>query len=322
MPLLTRRTLLALGASGVCGAGALGVCAVAGCSAEEPHAVLRLAAGPEGGPYETFGRRLAVEVHRAHDGLTVQVLDTAASVRNLQLIGEGGAELGLTLADTAADAIAGRASFAQPVAVAAVARLYLNYLHLVVLSASPVRTVGQLAGRAVSLGAAGSGTSVVAERVLAAAGVDSTGARRLGLTESVAALRSGQVDAFFWSGGVPTRAIADLAADTPIRLVPLGETVTALRRTYGPVYESVAVPADAYRAQAPADTLGTPSYLVCHAALPTATVRAVSEVLFRSRDRLQVPDAPGSRLDERYAIGTGTIPLHPGAAAYYRSVYG
>ncbi|MFB7662357.1 TAXI family TRAP transporter solute-binding subunit [Kitasatospora sp. NPDC056138] len=314
MPDLPRRTLLAL--------GALGSGVLCGCSADGPRAALRLAAGPEGGPYETFGQRLAAEIHRADGGLTVQVLGTAASVRNLRLIDAGGAELGLTLADSAADAVAGRASFTRPVAVAAIARLYLNYLHLVVPAGSPVHEVGQLAGRAVSSGADGSGTSVAAERVLAAAGLSSAGTRRLGLADSVAALRAGRIDAFFWSGGVPTRAVADLAVGTPVRLVPLGETATALRRAHGPVYESVSIPAGAYRAQLPVDTLGTPSYLVCGAALDQDVVRAVTGTLFRSRDRLQVPDAPGSRLDERYAIGTGTVPLHPGAAAYYRAVYG
>lgn len=281
-----------------------------------------MAAGPEGGPYEAFGRRLAAEIHAAYGGLAVEVIGTAASVQNLLLLGGREAELGLTLADSAADAVAGRFSFDRPVAVSAIARLYLNQLHLVVPAGSPVGSAEQLLGRAVSLGAAGSGTSVVAERVLAAAGVDAGGARRLGLPESVAALRSGALEAFFWSGGVPTRAITELAADLPIRLVPLGGLAPALRQTYGPVYESVSIPAGAYGQREPTTTLGTPSYLVCRAELAAATVRAVTEVLFRRRERLQVPDAPGSRLDERYAIGTGTVPLHPGAQAYYRSVHG
>ncbi|WP_371502805.1 TAXI family TRAP transporter solute-binding subunit [Kitasatospora sp. NBC_00374] len=314
MPSLSRRAFLTLSVA------AMGT--VAGCSASEPRGALRLAAGPEGGPYETFGRRLADEVHRTHSGLSVQVLSTAASVQNLRLIGEGRAELGLTLADSAADAIAGRAAFPHPVPTAAIARLYLNYLHLVVPAGSPVLTPDQLTGRTVSLGAAESGTSVMAERVLAAAGVSGIAARQLGLPESVAALRAGQLDAFFWSGGVPTSAIAQLAEQTAIRLVPLDAYEPVLRRAYGPVYESVSIPAGAYGRRGPTRTVGTPSYLVCATALDAGTVRAVTEVLFRRRDSLQVPDAPGSRLDERYAVSTGTVPLHPGAAGYYRAVYG
>lgn len=283
--------------------------------------MLRLAAGPEGGPYRTFGRRLAEEITRAHPGLTVEVLSTAASVRNLQLIGEGGAELGLTLADSAADAVAGQAGFAHPIGVAAIARLYLNYLHLVVRSDLGELTVGQLAEHRFSLGADGSGTAVVAERALAAAGVSAAGARSLGLADSVAALTAGELDAFFWSGGVPTRAIAELAERLPVRLVPLAAQTAVLRAGYGPVYESVSIPLGAYRQPGPTPTVGTPSYLVCAASLDPGVVQAVTEVLFRRRDHLQTPEAPGSRLDERYAIGTGTVPLHPGAARYYRAVY-
>ncbi|MER5862735.1 TAXI family TRAP transporter solute-binding subunit [Kitasatospora sp. NPDC002040] len=307
----SRRAVLALGAAAV----------LTGCSAPSPRGVLRLAAGPEGGPYRTFGLRLAEEIGRAHPGLTVEVLSTAASVRNLRLIGEGGAELGLTLADSAADAVAGRGAFDRPVPVAAIARLYLNYLHLVVPADRPVPAVGELAGRRFSIGADGSGTAVVAERVLAAAGATPAGARLLGPAESVAALEAGELDAFFWSGGVPTRAITGLAERLPVRLVPLAAQAAALRTAYGPVYEAVSIPLGAYRQAAPTPTVGTPSYLVCAAGLDPEIARAVTEVLFRRRDHLQTPDAPGGRLDERYAIGTGTVPLHPGAARHYRAVH-
>ncbi|GAA3046052.1 TAXI family TRAP transporter solute-binding subunit [Kitasatospora albolonga] len=310
MPAVPRRALLLGAAAAV----------TAGCSVSGPRGALRLAAGPEGGPYRAFGQRLAEEVHRAHPGLTVEVLATPASVRNLRLIDTGGAELGLALADSATDAVAGRGAFARPVAVAALARLYLNHLHLVVPAASAVLTVAQLAGLRVSLGAEESGTSVVAERALAAAGVRAA-VRLLGTAESVAALRAGELDAFFWSGGVPTPAITELAERTPVRLVPLEAAAVELRRAHGPVYESVSIPAGSYRQPAPTPTVGTPSHLLCAAGLDAGVVRAVTEVLFRRRDDLLAPDAPGSRLDERYAIGTGAVPLHPGAAAYYRSVY-
>lgn len=137
----------------------------------------------------------------------------------------------------------------------------------------------------------------------------------------MAALRAGELDAFFWSGGVPTPAITELAELRPVRLVPLAAQAAVLRSAYGPVYESVSIPLGAYRQSGPTPTVGTPSYLVCAAGLDPETARAVTEVLFRRRDHLQTPDAPGGRLDERYAIGTGTVPLHPGAARYYRAVY-
>ncbi|WKX68846.1 TAXI family TRAP transporter solute-binding subunit [Streptomyces sp. XD-27] len=315
MPAVPRRPLLALA---LAAAGGL----AGGCDASGPRGTIRLATGPEGGPYAVFGSRLADEVHRAHGELTVRVLTTAASVENLRMLDDGRADVAPALADSAADAAAGRGAFRRRVPVAALARLYLNYLHLVVPADSAIYEPAQLAGRTVSLGAAGSGTSVTAGRVLDAAGVRSVRDARRGLGESVAALRGGAVAAFFWSGGAPTQAITALARELPVRLIPLGDLAPRLRRAHGPVYESVAIPAGAYGHGGPTATVGTPSYLVCRAGLGDDIARAVTEVLFERRDRLPVPDAPGSRLDERYAIGTGTVPLHPGSAAYYRSVHG
>ncbi|WFB10954.1 TAXI family TRAP transporter solute-binding subunit [Streptomyces sp. LX-29] len=317
MSALPRRGLLALPLGTLLAGGAL-----TGCTESGPHGAVRLATGPRGGPYAIFGSRLADEVRSSHAHLGVRVLTTAASVENLRLLGDGRADLALSLADSAADAAAGHGVFPRRLPVAALARLYLNYLHLVVPARSAIRTPAQLVGHTVSIGAAESGTSVTAERVLETAGVDTDRGVRLGLGASVTALRSGDVAAFFWSGGAPTQAIADLARRTPVRLVPLGDLAPALRRTYGPVYEGVAIPAGVYDQPGPTPTVATPSYLVCRTDLPDDVVRAVTGVLFARRDRLPVPDAPGSRLDERYAIGTGTVPLHPGAAGYYRSVHG
>ncbi|NRQ35630.1 TAXI family TRAP transporter solute-binding subunit [Nonomuraea sp. NN258] len=297
---ISRRALLAF------------VALAAGCSAtggEPPE--LRLATGPDGGPYGQLGERLAAELRR--DGQAVRVLKTAASVENLVMLADGRADVAFTLADSADDAVRVRH---QP--VAALARMYMNYVHLVVRRDSAIAGPANLAGRRVSIGAEGSGTAVTAARVIAAAETTATFVR-LGLDDSIKALRAGRIEAFFWSGGVPTPALASL---TDIRLVPLEPLVPVLRRTFGPVYEHATVPAGVYGGARAVPTVGTPSYLVCRAGLPGDLAFTVTETLFRARDRLQAPSAPGGRLDERYAIGTGVVPLHAGAARYYRSVYG
>ncbi|MEV0382525.1 TAXI family TRAP transporter solute-binding subunit [Nonomuraea sp. NPDC050643] len=293
----------------------LGLAALAaGCSgAGDGRPELRLATGLAGGPYGQLGDRLAEELRRG--GLGVRVQRTAASVQNLTMMAGGRADVGFALADSADDAVRVRH---QP--VSALARMYLNYVHLVVLKDAEITAVGQLAGRAVSIGVQGSGTAVTATRVLAAAEL----ARppevvRLELDESVKALHDGEIEAFFWSGGVPTPALAALG---DIRLVPLESLVPVLRRGFGPVYEPASVPAGAYGAPRPVPTLGTPSYLMCRTSLSADLAYTITETLFSARDRLQAPSAPGGRLDKRYAIGTGVVPLHPGAARYYRSVYG
>ncbi|MEW2138010.1 TAXI family TRAP transporter solute-binding subunit [Streptomyces sp. NPDC005409] len=312
----------------VMGAG-LGACAaaLAGCAGGPgPVRRLRLATGPQGGPYYAFGKALAQAASASGRGLEIVPVSTAASVNNLRKLDEGSVELALAMADAAEDAVLGRESFSRPAAVTALARVYVNYTHLVVPAGGPVRSVRDLAGRPVAAGAAGSGVQVVAQRVLEAAGLRGGAApaheRWLGLAPSVRALREGTVDALFWSGGVPTPALSELARELPLRFLPLDGYVGPLRERYAPVYTAVTLPAGVYGLAEPVGTLGVGNYLLAREDVPESAVRELLRVVFaRWRDLLREVTA-GARLEPRFAISTGTVPLHPGAIAHYRSVYG
>ncbi|MFD9080039.1 TAXI family TRAP transporter solute-binding subunit [Streptomyces erythrochromogenes] len=311
-----------LGAGFAAAAGSLGGCS--GGSA--PVRRLRLATGPEGGPYNAFGKALALAVGASDLPLEIVPVSTAASVNNLRSLDEGSAELALAMADAAEDAVLGRDSFSRPAAVTALARVYVNYTHLVVPADGPVRAVTDLAGRPVAAGATGSGVRVVAQRVLRAAGPAGAPApadeRPLGLAASVTALREGTVDALFWSGGVPTPALAALARELPLRFLPLDAYVGPLRARYAPVYTAVTLPAGVYGLTEPVGTIGVGNYLLARTDVRNDVVRDLLRVVFdRWRDLLLEVTA-GARLEPRFAISTGRVPLHPGAAAYYRSVYG
>ncbi|MFD9408079.1 TAXI family TRAP transporter solute-binding subunit [Streptomyces sp. NPDC059989] len=311
------------------GLGAVGAAAaaLAGCSADSgPVRRLRLATGPEGGPYNAFGQALAQAVAATGARLEIVPVSTAASVNNLQKLDDGSVELAVAMADVAEDAVLGRESFSRPAAVTALARVYVNYTHLLVPAAGPVRSMGDLAGRPVAAGAAGSGVQVVAGRVLRAAGLSTGPApareRQLGLAASVRALREGTVDALFWSGGVPTPALSGLAAELPLRFLPLDGHVGALREQHGPVYTAVTLPAGVYGLTEPVGTIGVGNYLLARGDVPAGVVRTLLQVVFdRWRDLLREVTA-GARLEPRFAISTGKVPLHPGAVTYYRSVYG
>jgi uncharacterized protein len=319
-----RRALLAgVAAVAVAVAAALPVIADRGDGDDYPAGLLRVATGPPGGVYHAYGTGLAEAVRRELPRLDPVVSATAASVQNLRLVGTGQAEVGFALADSAADAVLGRGSFSRPLPVVALARLYDNYLQLVVRADGPVRTLADLRGRRVDTGAAASGTEVTAARVLAVAGLDATRdlrRSRLGLDDAVAALAAGRIDAFFWSGGLPTAAVAGLARAVPVRLIPLDGTVRALRERFGDFYSETAVPATAYGLADAVGTVGVPNYLMVGAAMPAATAYRLTRLLFDRRPELVAAHPEARRLNLRSAIATYPVPLHPGAERCYREL--
>jgi TRAP transporter TAXI family solute receptor len=284
-----------------------------------PQQTLRIAAGEPGGFYKEFADLLATET-TATTEMTATVVGTTGSVENLGLVRDGRADLGLTLADTASAAYAGRTPFTGPVPLRALGRVYENYMQLVVPADSPARSVTDLAGTRISLGARGSGAALFGARLLAASGVTAQ-VDHHPLADAVAELAAGTVDAILWSGGVPTPALADLDRRRPIRLLDLTDQLVALQAAHGAVYERVAVPDGGYGH--PVHTIGVPNLLVSHRDLPDDTAAAVVRVLVTRASRLVPPQALGTQyLDQRSLVATAPLPMHPGAAAAYRDLRG
>ncbi|MFD8675541.1 TAXI family TRAP transporter solute-binding subunit [Streptomyces seoulensis] len=300
--------------------------ALPGCARDDgPHRLLTLATGAPGGPYHAFGHALAAEAARTPPHPRVTPVSTAASVDNLRRLAAGSADLALAMADAAEQALHGAEPFTAPARVTALARVYVNYTHVLARADGPVRSVADLAGRPVATGATGSGAQVLAGRLLRVAGLTGGHAvreRRLGLAESVAALRRGTVDAVIWAGGVPTPALSALARQLPLRVLSLEAEAEALRAEYGPVYSAVTLPAGVYGLAAPVTTIGVGDYLLARPEVPERDARDILRVVFDRWRVLLREVTAGARLEPRFAVATGDLPLHPGAVAYYRSVYG
>jgi uncharacterized protein len=286
----------------------LGALAVTACGTDAPTADLTFAAGEQGGLYLDFATLLARQLGPE---LRVTPRTTAGSLENLSLLRDRQADLGLTLADTATGTD-----------LRALGRVYENYFQLVVRADDPARSVRDLADRPLSLGARGSGASVFGDRLVAEA---TLGERvdHLPLAEAAQALADRRIDAFLWSGGVPTPTVSDLDARTPVRLLSLADVLPSLRDRYGRVYEPVSVPAGVYRAPTEIPTVGVANLLVCRQDLPDAVAGAVTRVLVERAAALVPEQALGTQfLDVRSLIGTTDVPLHPGAAAAYRDLHG
>lgn len=292
----------------------------AGCSGDgELSGPLRIAAGSTGGIYYSYAHALARVADREMPDTRPRVLVTSASIENLRLVADGRAEVGFTLADSAAEAVAGRGRFARRQPVRALARLYDNYLHLVVRADAPIRRLADLRGRVVSLGEVGSGTELTATRLLDSAGIAAhVRPVRLELLDAAQALRDGEIEAFFWSGGLPTGPVAALAREPGVALVPLADHAPRMRRHYGDFYAEATVPASAYGLGAALPTIAVPNYLVVHASMPDEHAYALTRMLFDHQSDLARAHASGRLLNLRSAIATYPLRLHPGARRYYR----
>lgn len=313
-PVVDRRTALrALGVLGL-------VAALPACTSPFAGTRLTVAAGEQRGVYFTLGTALA----RAWDeelglGAPPAVRTTAGSVDNLTLLASGGADVVFSQVDTAADAVA-RVAPADPRAPRALARIYDDAVHVVVPAGSPVTALRQLRGARVSIGAPESGVSVIARRLLRVAGIDpdrDLRAEQLGLAAATDALSAGGIDALFWSGGLPTVGVAELAERFPIRLLDL-EDVVAVVRAVHPVYAAGTVPAATYGIPEPITTLLVRNVLLVPAAMDADLATALVRGLFDAQEELAVASPAALRIDLRAAIGTQPVPLHPGAERFFR----
>ena len=296
---------------------------LASCSAEAPGTSTRLsiATGGTGGVYYVYGGALADQITQNVEGVEATAESTAASVDNMFLIENGGSDLAFVSADTAADGVAGVEDFEEPIPAQVLAQLYLSPIQVVALDGSGIRSIEDLAGRTVSVGAPNSATEVSAERILTLAGVDpEAGIEReqLGVDESVDAIRDGTIDAFFWGGGVPTGAITDLASTDSIRLLPTGQYVDGIRREYSEVYTESTIPVGSYEGfNEEVETIAVPNFLLSNESLDEELAYQVTRVLFEQQEELAQAHPEAEKLELQSAQQVAPLELHPGARRYY-----
>jgi len=297
---------------------------LSGCSSQQTR-FLSIATGGTGGVYYTYGGAVARLISEKVPNTQVTAEATGASIDNLKLMQVGKVDLAFTLAE----AVNGRGPFKDTGAVGSLrtlAVLYTNYTHVVTRTDLTIKTVADLKGRTVSVGSPGSGTELLADRVLAAAGLDplkDITRHSLSVAESVGALKDGKLDAFFWSGGLPTPSVQDLAATPGISMALLGhETLLPfLQRDYGhELYSLAVIPAGTYRGvDTDTATIGVKNLLVASSSLDDALVEQIVKVLFENKDAL-VAAHPEARHLERPSTFEGVpAPYHPGALAYFKS---
>jgi TRAP transporter TAXI family solute receptor len=311
---------LALGAAGGCGR-------VQEAEAAQP---LRIASGGMMGVYSRLGGALADLYNNRISGLVATALPTTGATFNMQAVEEGRAELGFTHADTAYLAVReGTSDRPQPYRhVRAIAVLYPNAVQVVVLRAGEVRHLSDLRHRRVggwrpgfarTRGAISSGTELTVRIIMQELNLEDRALNEpLAFSDLASRIAERDIDVGFFVSPYPIPALTGLNASSGIRLLSVPPELAARVRTAFPFYRPITVPAGTYTGQnEEIATIGVDNLLVCRDDLPDELVYRLTRTFFESIETLAEAHNAVAAMKLENA-SAAPIPLHPGAARYYR----
>ncbi|MEU2306608.1 TAXI family TRAP transporter solute-binding subunit [Streptomyces misionensis] len=292
-----------------------------------PSGTIVFSTGTSKGVYQEYGERLRSELAKDMPGLKVKLLHSAGSQENVQRVATGKADFTIAAADAVQTYEVAHGRGAGQ--LRGVARLYDDYVHLIVRSDSGIRSVGDLRHKRVATGLPDSGVKLIADRVLRAAGIDPlkdiTPAAD-GIDTGPDQLEQGRIDAFFWSGGLPTRGLVSLARKGAFRFVPIEADLVAKLHAQGEetrYYRATNMPESAYPGVQQGEevpTIAVSNLLMTRADMDPRLTEWVTRTVIKSRDGIGAHVHSAQLVDLRTAIYTDPIPLQEGARRYYRSV--
>jgi uncharacterized protein len=286
--------------------------------------MLSIATGGTGGVFYPLGGGMANLLSKL-PGIQATAEVTGGSVDNLKLVGSGQSEIAFTQADAAYDAVNGLDKFKSgKLAIRTLMVLYPNQMHVVTVEGAGIAKVADLKGKRVSTGSPGSATEVYAFRVLEASGLDKdrdVKRERLGVAESVNAIKDRKIDAFFWVGGLPTSAVTDLGA-TPgvkLKLIDHDDAVAKMNAKYGNLYSTSVITAGTYPGQDKDNQNSVVwNILVTGDRMPDDMAYAIVKTIFDRRQDLIAVHHEAENFSLKAQIkANSTAPWHPGALKYF-----
>lgn len=308
---MSRRLLM----SGIVAAG-LGLSP--GASADD---FVNILTGGTAGVYYPLGVAISKVLTDKVPGTRPSVQATKGSVENLNLIQGGKGEVAFTLGDSLAAAVAGSADagFKGPLdKVQTIGAIYPNYVQVVASQESGIKTLADLKGKRLSVGAPKSGTELNARAILSAAGMsyDDLGkVEYLDFAQSVELMKNRQLDATLQSAGLGVASIRDLAASVPIVVIAVPAEVT---EKMGQPFFSATIPANTYEGQGEdVTTVAVPNFLVTRADLQEDLVYKITQAIYDNLPELQAAHAAAKGIALDKAAKGSPAPLHPGAAKYF-----
>ena len=286
---------------------------------------INILTGGTSGIYYPLGIGLSNIDSKALPDAKVSVQATKASVENLNLLEAGRGEAAITLGDSLSQAWAGvkDAGYEKPLRdLRGISAMHANYVQIVARADSGIRTLADLKGKRVSVGAAKSGTELNARAVFAAAGLkysDFSKVEYLPYEQSAQLVQNRQLDVTLQSAGLGNPALRDLANNADIVFIPIPPEVIA--KIGDAAYADGKIPANTYKGQtADVPTAKIGNFLVTRVGVSTDTVYRMTKAMYEHLDELVAAHAAAKSIKLENAIAGMPIPLHPGAEKFYREV--
>jgi len=283
-----------------------------------------IATGNSTGVYYVLGGGIATVLEDKTE-LRASAAETGASVQNIEQLVAGDYDIAFSLADTAADAVEGKGSFAEPQPVEALGRIHTNYTQVVARKGANIDSIEDFKGKTVSTGSPKSGTEVIANRLIESAGLksDDISAQRLDIDKSVNGLKDGSIDALVWSGGLPTPALTDLFTSDAdkvefVDIMPLLPKMQEIST----VYEEDSIPAETYKTDAEVPTISVPNVLLVTEDFPENNACGVTKAIWENTDALAKVHPAAKELTPETGQETDPIPLAPGAETALKGLAG
>ncbi|HEX4193158.1 MAG TPA: TAXI family TRAP transporter solute-binding subunit [Stellaceae bacterium] len=305
------------------GLGALALALAAASVPVQAQQFINVLTGGTSGVYYPLGVALSNIYAKAIPDAKSSAQSTKASVENLSLLQSGRGEIAFTLGDTLSQAWRGdtEVGFSQKLdKLRDVAAIYPNYIQIVATADSRIKSLADLKGKRLSVGAAKSGTELNARAVLKAAGLsysDLGKVEYLDFGASVDLMKNRQLDATLISAGLGVSAIRDLATSVPIVMIPVPTDLVA--KIGDPAYQSTVIPAHTYDGQnADVPAISIQNYLVTSSDLKPDLVYAMTKAIFDNLNILVAAHSAARDIKLETAAAAGPVPLHEGAERFYK----
>ncbi|NNC78157.1 MAG: TAXI family TRAP transporter solute-binding subunit [Woeseiaceae bacterium] len=295
----------------------------AGACSNEKSSTFAFATGGTGGLYYPFGGAMASIWSEQVPGINVRAEVTGGSFINVIQVARQESEFGIAMADVITDAYLGNGRFTEPLPLRVLLNAYPNIVHILTLQDSGIRSVADLKGKRVSLGAAGSGTALAAENILTGLGValDDIAPAYLSFGETTSALKDGTISAGFIAGGLGLSSVTELGVTRDLHLLALSDNELERLSAAFPAYTRYEIPAGTYNGVTESTpTLGIWNSIVVHETMPDDLAYRLTCTIFNNRDRLLNVSSAAQATTIDNLDKVTAVPLHAGARRYLLAV--